>query len=62
VFLLLRTGDLNFRFADMCQDLLCGGEVGEGLASSPPALAAIHINEQSGIERDVGSVDAAGGV
>jgi hypothetical protein len=62
VFLLLRTGDVNFRFADTGQDLLCGGEIGEGLTSSPPALAAIHLNEQSGIQRDVGSVDAARGV
>jgi hypothetical protein len=53
---------VNYRFADTCQDLLCSREIGEGLASSPPALAAIHINEQSGIQRDVASVDAAGGV
>jgi len=62
MFLLPRTGNMNFRFADTCQDLLGGGEIGEGLAGSPPALAAIHINEQSGIQRDVASVDAAGGV
>jgi len=53
---------VSYRFVDTCQDLLCSGEIREGLASSPPALAAIHINEQNGIQRDVAAVDAAGGV
>jgi hypothetical protein len=62
MFLLPRTGDVTFCFADTCQDVLGAGEIGEGLANSPPALAAIHINEQSGIQRDVATVDAASGV
>src|SRR5207244_7911114 len=62
VLLRLERGGVSYRFVDTCQDLLCSGEIREGLASSPPALAAIHINEQNGIQRDVAAVDAAGGV
>ncbi len=60
--LLPRTGGGDYRCADTGQDLLCSGEIRQGLASFPPALSAIHINEQSGIQRDVAAVDAAGGV
>jgi len=59
---LFPSGGVDYRFADTGQDLLCSGEIGEGLASFPPALAAIHINEQRSIQRDVAAVDAARGV